>query len=335
MKLPIDIDALMARRGVRIGAYVAFFVFCFLLFAYWSFPYDRLRDHIVRQVETSSGPGGPQASGWELDIVDLSPSWGTGVTLTGVHLSKLPEGRDDKPASIVVDELTLRVSPFAYLFGSTAVSFHADLGGGALQGAYHESEERIRLEADAANLNLRRLPFFRAMLGIPLTGTLDGSLKFTVAQEAEDTDGEADLTIQGLTVGDGKAKLRVEGMQDGLTIERIAAGDLHLRAEAEDGVARVTKLEASGEDAELRGTGTVRLLLPLAMSRLDLIFGIRFSDGYRNRNDQTRALFSLMEFNPKVREARASDGTIQFRIAGPFGGRITPSPAGKVSLGAK
>lgn len=330
--IPVDFDALMARRGVRIGAYTGFYVLCFILFAYWSFPYDRLKNHLIHQVEYASGPGGRQPSGWELDIVKLSPSWGTGVSLDGVRLTKTPERADDSPVSMAIDEVTVRVSPWALLFGSTSVRFHAKVGDGALQGALKSSSDRTQLRAETSNLNLRRLPFLRATLGIPLLGTMNGDLDFTVAEEAEESDGHADITIDDLVLGDGKAKLRVEGMQDGLTIERIDAGDLHLQLESQRGTARVTRLESSGEDAELSGMGSLRLVQPMKASRLDLLLRVKFSDAYRNRSDQTRALFSLMEFNPKVREARASDGALQFRIAGSLGGRIVPSPAGRASI---
>jgi type II secretion system protein N len=333
VKLPVDIEALMARRWVRRTVYTVFYLVCFLLFAYWSFPYDRLRDDIVQRVEHTEGPGGPQPSGWELEIVDLSPSWGTGVKLRGVRLVKLPEGPDDAPVNILVEKLVLRTSVLSMMFGSVYLSFDAVIGTGSVEGSYRSSDERTALVADVTDLDLRAVPFFRAMLGIPLTGVVNGNVDLTVAQEPEDTHGEVALAVQGLVLGDSKAKLRVEGMQDGLTIEKIDAGDLELRMETADGVARVSKLAASGTDATIQGSGNLRLLLPLESSRLDLLLRVAFSDAYRNRNDQTRALFSLMEFNPKVREARAADGAMQWRVTGALGGRIVPGPAGRAVLG--
>jgi type II secretion system protein N len=333
MRIPFDLDALMARRGIRYGTYAGFYLFCLLLFAYWSFPYERLRDHLINRVEYSSGPGGRQPSGWELDIVELSPSWGTGVTLTGVRLTRAPETPDEAPVSMAVDEVTVRISPLARLFGTTSVRFHAAVGDGVLEGALQSSDEHSRLSAKASDLNLRKLPFVRATLGIPLTGTLNGTLDFSVAEEAEESTGHADLSIQKLVLGDGKAKLKIQDMQDGLTIERIDAGDLQLKIDSDRGVARIAQLASSGKDAEVTGSGTVRLAQPMGRSRLDLLLRVKFSDEYRNRSDQTRALFSLMEFNPKVREARASDGALQFRLAGTFGGRMTPTPAGRAAIG--
>ncbi|MFW6067514.1 MAG: type II secretion system protein GspN [Myxococcota bacterium] len=332
VQLPFDVDALLARRWVRITLYAVFFVFCFLLFAYWSFPYHRLRDYIIRQVEHPAGSGGRQASGWKLDIVDLSPSWGTGVTLSGVQLARVPDDPNETAVPMSIEELTVRMSPLALLFGTTGASFAAEMGGGEMDGSFAHSEERTAVEGDVENVDLGQVRAAQAFLGIPIAGVMGGRLDFTIAEDPQDTNGELELSVAGLEIGNSRAKLKVEGMSDGLTIERIDAGDLSMRIVAEEGVARITELQSEGKDATLRGTGTIRLLKPLEMSRLDTVFRISFQDGYRNRSDQTRALFSLMEFNPEMRAARTPDDALQWRVSGSFGGRMTPAPAGKTKL---
>lgn len=329
IRVPFDVDAWLQKRWARRTGYVSFFAVCFVLFAYWSFPYDRLRDHIIQQVEYPQGPGGRQPSGWELDIVELSPSWGTGVTLEGVRVAKRSERPGDDPVSMRVDELTVRASPFAFLFGNEALSFDAELAGGEVFGEYERSDTSIFVEADIESVDMGKLRVLRGYMGIPFAGILDGDMRFTIAEEPADTEGELALSIQGLQVGNSRAKLRIQDMNEGLTIERIDAGDLTWRMTAEGGVARIDELKAAGEDAEIHGSGTVRLLQPLDMSRLDAMLRIEFADSYRNKNDRTRALFSLMEFNPKVRKARTPDGALQWRFSGSLAGRIVPSPAGK------
>ncbi|MFW5875662.1 MAG: type II secretion system protein GspN [Myxococcota bacterium] len=329
IKMPFDVDAWLQKRWARRTLYAGFFTMCFVLFAYWSFPYDRLRDHIIQQVEYPQGPGGRQPSGWELDIVELSPSWGTGLTLEGVRMAKRSERPGDEPVAMRVDELTVRASPFAYLVGNEGLSFDADLGEGEVFGEYERSDTSTFVEADIESVDMGKLRILRGYMGIPFAGVLDGAMQFTIAEEPADTEGELELSIRGLRIGDSRAKLRVQDMNEGLTIERIDAGDLTWRMTAEQGVARIDELKAAGEDAEIHGSGTVRLLQPLDMSRLDAMLRIGFADSYRNKNDRTRALFSLMEFNPKVRKARTPDGALQWRFTGSLNGRLVPSPAGK------
>src|SRR5262245_43979209 len=58
--VPIYYNPSMTRREklALIGGYTVLFPLAFLLFAYWVFPYDRLRDYIVQEVERPIGPGG-------------------------------------------------------------------------------------------------------------------------------------------------------------------------------------------------------------------------------------------------------------------------------------
>jgi type II secretion system protein N len=118
-------------------------------------------------------------------------------------------------------------------------------------------------------------------------------------------------------------------MRDGLTIEQIDAGTLRFAAEVEEGVANVTDLAAEGEDIELRASGTIRLVKPMDMSRLDLLLRIAFKDSYREKSDRTRALFTAMDMLPELRAARTTDGALQYRLTGAPGSRMATTPAGR------
>jgi type II secretion system protein N len=151
----------------------------------------------------------------------------------------------------------------------------------------------------------------------------------TLAQEVRDTQGEIDLTVVDLKLGDGRAKLALPGMGDGLTIEQVQMGDLEFRVRAENGVAQVERLHAHGEDAEFDGSGSLQLLRPMRRSRLDLLVRLNFLDAYKEKSDRTRALFSLLELNPRVQPARTSDGALQYRIAGALGSNLDATAAGR------
>ena len=118
-------------------------------------------------------------------------------------------------------------------------------------------------------------------------------------------------------------------MQNSATVERINAGNLKLRVDVKDGTAQVDELRAKGDDLELEGSGTVRLAKPIKMSRLDMLVRLKITDNYRERNDRTRALFSLMDFNPRLKAARTSDGALQYRLSGSPGARLRTTPAGR------
>lgn len=322
------------RRKVALWAgYVLFFVVTFLLFTYWTFPYDRLRDWIVQRVEYSSGPGGTRRpSGWELEIVELSPSWLTGFELTGVRLVKVPEGPGERPVDVNFEHIETHLSVLTLLGGGLGGSFDAQVAKGRIHGDIAHSRTRTSVDARIRNVHLRRVPILRLVTGLPIAGKSNGRIDLTVAEKVANTKGKIEIDVDNMTIGDGKSKLKLEGMNQGLTVEKMALGDLAARVDVEEGVARIDTLRARGKDASFRGAGTVRLLKPLQMSRLDLMVRIKFTDSYRNRNDRTRALFSLMEFNPRLRKARTEDGALQWRINGSFGARVQSQAAGNAEI---
>jgi len=327
--------SVLRRLGKWVG-YPFFFLFCLFLFAYWTFPYDRVKAYIIQEVERPMGPGDRrQPSGFELEIVDLSPSWFTGVDLTGVRVVKLPEEPDDRPVDVTFESIHARVGLFALLTGTTSVDYEMRVAGGTIEGHFEQSEAETILKADIAGVRLRRVGLIRGYAGLPVQGTLDGEIDVTVGQEAAQTSGSIELEVDGLKIGDGNAKLALEGMPgDGVTVDQLNAGDLDVRAEITDGNAVIQRLQGRGEDLELDGEGSLRLMQPLLRSRIDILVRAKIMDSYRERSDRTQALFALLEMNPRMRAARTEDGALQYRIQGQFGGRIQTQAAGRARLGA-
>jgi type II secretion system protein N len=320
----------LGKRLLRAAAYSSFFTFCFLGFAYLTFPYDRLKDFIIQEVERPMGPGDVRVpSGTELEIVDLSPSFLTGVDLEGVRLTKVADEPDGEPMTILIDEASARISLRSLLVGDLGVSYDVVVGGGTIEGDYETDDETQHVEAEIEDVNLLSLGFVRSAVGLPVRGKLGGTIDVTLGAEPAQSTGSVKLAITGLQIGDGRAKLAIGGMRDGITIERIDAGDLNVELVIEEGVARVEELTANGPDIELAAGGTIRLAQPVDMSRLDLLLRFKFQDGYRERNDRTRALFSLVDLTPQLRSAKTNDGALQYRINGSLGGRIGTTPAGR------
>ena len=320
----------LRQRVLRRGGYIAFFLAAFFVSFYWTFPYDRLRDWIVRSVELPPEAGGFGAPrGMHLEIVDLAPSWFTGATLTGVHVTKESNNPDEPPLDLVIQELGLRVSLLSLLVGTFDLSFDAELAGGEVEGRYRLPGDATEVKAEIENLNLRQLGILRTLIGLPASGIAKGEIDLVLADKSEDTQGSVKLAIENLQLGDGKAKLKAKGMNLGLTIPTVAAGDFNLQVNIDKGLARFEELRAKGKDIELSGSGTLQLMRPVDLSRLELMLRFRFSDAYKNRDEKTQALFSLMEFEPSLQSAQTSDGHLQYKLSGSLGSRIAASPAGK------
>jgi type II secretion system protein N len=315
---------------LRWGGYSAFWFVCFMLFAYWSFPYDRVKDYLIQEVERPMGPGERRVpSGVQLTIDELSPSFVTGVDLEGVTYTQLPEGPDEDPTEIVIEEASARISLLSLLTGGLGLSYDLTIGGGTVEGDFEQDDTSQHVVAELVDVDLANLGFVRNMVGLPITGKLDGTIDVTVSEEAAETSGNVALTIEELSIGDGEAKFPIGGMSEGLTIEQIDAGTLTLEVKVEEGVAEIEEFSSNGPDLELSASGNMRLAQPLARSRLELLLRVHFTDAYQSKSEHTSRLFTALELAPQVRPARTTDGALQYRLSGMLGGRIDPRPAGR------
>lgn len=309
-------NALLARlpsfsrqRFLSWLGYAGFFSFCFVLFAYWNFPYSRARTFIIHEVG--------QRTGYQLSIGELSPHWGTGVHLEGVTLTRPAASADSEPAELQLAEATVSISALSLLAGKTSVSFSASTGEGSVEGSYAEAGEMFELSLDLDGLDLGLLGV-GDWIGLPLRGQATGNVSLLMPEVGNDPSITAQLSIAQLSLGDGKAKFVPPGMRDGITIEKINAGTLTLQITTEAGVAMVKQFHGAGTDLKLTGDGTARLARPLTRTRADLSVGVTFQQAYKERSDRTKALFQLLDFQPDIKRATSDDGTMTFRLSGPI-----------------
>lgn len=312
--------SLNRRTLLAFTGYAGFFLTCFVLSAFWTFPYERVRDLLVARAAESSSP--PP----KLSIGDIGPHFLTGVALTNVKLERAGATPAEPPTTIAIDKLSVRASPFAFLFGGVGVHFDAKAGSGELDGSYSAKKNgpsHTALELDAIDLDKLGLS---GALGAPLRGAASGKVDLTLSEQTAETQGEIGLEIAGLQLGDGKAKIKIPSM-GGLTLERIDAGKLELTVTIKEGIATISKLESKGKDLELSGSGSIRLLRPLMLSRADITLALKFDRAYTQRNDRTKAMFELMNANPLIKRAIGADGKIRFTLSGPLSS-LNAVPAG-------
>ncbi|HEU4538019.1 MAG TPA: type II secretion system protein GspN [Polyangiaceae bacterium] len=315
------------RAALPYLGYVAFYLLTFALSAYLAFPYERLRDRIVAELST---PTKGARTKMQVEIDELGPHWFTGLSATGVRVifsSANPRpssasAEPEKPTVLELDEVHARFGLFAKLFGRTHVSYWARAFGGEIEGVYDDSEAERHVEAHVKDVLANRLEPAKALLGIPLQGTLQGTVDVTMPErKAHKASGSVALNLADLAVGDGEAKVL-----DTIALPKLNVGALDVEGEVKDGTLRVTKFGAGGQDIELAGEGKVSLRENLADSFADLYFRFKFSDTYRGKNDKTKALLGepgsstppAFEFVPKVKTSKRSDGMYGWHLTGAF-----------------
>jgi len=197
--------------------YSAFFLFALLLFAYWTFPYDRLRDRIIADFENSQRvpPGGDRQT---LSIGKLEPSWFTGVILKDVSLTSTPAD-PSKPSSVLrAEEVKLRVSLGSLLSKNKDLTLSAKALGGTIEGSVTHTktvnpsppkptdkdkgdkyDRIIKLELDGVALN--EVAPLRDAIGANVTGQLKGSIDLTLGESRVDkANGTVSFDIDGFGV---------------------------------------------------------------------------------------------------------------------------------------
>lgn len=324
------------RKFLPWVGYPVFYLVVFALFTRCTFPYESVRDRVVAEFEASQ-----KQPGKRLEIDELGGHWLFGVKAEGVRLITEPPpklgaaaGEAPRPKVMAVDSLKLSVGLLRRLFGTWAVSYEAEVRGGVIEGTFFQNAEGARIVASAKDVGVAGLSVLEDLVELPLGGELSGSLRLVLPEgKMSQAEGELELAIADLSVGDGKAKIR-----DAIALPKLHAGDLILKAQAVEGRLNVQELSARGPDFELQSEGNLRLREPFDVSLADLNLGFKFTDAYMTRNDITKSLFGepgsrvpgLFDMDPKIRRSKADDGYYRWKIAGPMA-RLNFRPAARAA----
>lgn len=318
----------LKRILVWVG-YPLFYLFALFLFAYWTFPYERIRDRIIADYNANRTP-----DSYRLEIEDLDGYWLSGIEIENATMTPPPppkseadaDGGAPEPKVIEIGEAHARASILRLLLGTMHLSFGAEAFGGELDGVWRDGSDEKSIEMELDEVDVGQMPYLsEAVGGLPMGGALTGTVSLVMPEgKLSKASGTIELNIVDLSIGDGKTKMKDVPLP---ALPKLRAGDLELKAEATEGRMKVTKLEAKGTDLEVISEGKIRLRDPLDSSLAELNLRYKFSDKYRTKNDVTKALFGdpvtkskgLMDLDPKVKRASRPDGFYAWRMTGPLG----------------
>ena len=227
------------------------YVVCLALFASLTFPYRRLKEHIVGDFNA-----GQRASGGvqELQIDDMSGYWLSGVRLSGLTLLTASGEVGKAPTRIEIEDATARYSLLPLLIGSSDMNFDAYAFGGEASGSYDVAGKERSVDVTLDSIDVGNLQPLVDMLGVPVGGKLAGTVHLTMPEgKASKGTGSVSLEIQDTSVGDGKAKIK-----GALALPKIEVGTLTFAADAKDGVLKITKLVAGGRTSKCKATAASR-----------------------------------------------------------------------------
>jgi len=352
-KVGDDRFAALRERLKVVGPWIGYSVFFFtalLLFIYWSFPYDRVRDKIIAEFEKSqrTPPGAPRQ---QLTIGKLEPSWFTGVVLKDVALTTYPADPSKAPSSLRADEVRARVS-FGSIFSSAKdLTFSAKALSGTIEGSITHKlsanqtptpgkkdqgpkyDRTIKMDLDG--VSLAELAPLRDAVGTAVGGTLKGSIDVTYGETRIDkANGTVALEVENFWVSDGKIPFKVPALKavfgsEDITLPQIVIGNVPVQISVKNGVATIEKFEGKGKDLDLNVDGRVTLRESVNESDLAMGLKFKFNDTYKKKGESTAGLLLLLDSEPKLRASKRSDGFYALRVAGPLANPIiAPQPGG-------
>ncbi len=319
-------------KYAKLVGYLFFYLSCLFVFSLVTFPYTQLKEHVVASFNAQQRSGQQ-----ELQIDEMSGYWLSGVRMKGVRLFSGSTEPGQPPQKIEIDEATVRYSILSSLLGGSETSFDFIAFGGEVSGSYETTDKDVSLGMALDAVDLSRVEPLARALGLPIQGKLGGSVNLKMpGGKTSKSSGSVSLVGSGVSVGDGKAKLK-----GALALPQIQIGTLTFSAEAKDGVLKITKMNAGGKDLELSGDGRISLREVATDSPCDAQVRFKVNDAYRNKSDVTKSLFgtpgstepALLELaDPRVKQSKRADGFYAWAIRGTLGKPdFSPAPGGGVS----
>lgn len=285
-------------RIVKLIAYTALFVLSFLLFLYWMFPYDMLKDRVAAAIEE---PMGRQV---EVSIGEIEPYYFTGLALTDVKLSGRSDGGTVPLANF--SKVRVRASFFSLLFGNPRLSFLLKAGKGEIEGVTHQTDEGFVIDVDFDDFDVSTVKLLESETGLKLTGKIEGSMELNVDRtRAVRTSGKVDLTLKDLKLG--ASQLTVAGSNIPIPETVISKGSgSRIKLVIDKGAVSVDEFKLADGDLSVDIKGKVFLSTVVSNYRLNLTGTFKVSD----------ALAQAIPFLFIAEKQKQEDGSYPVTITG-------------------
>lgn len=178
------------KRLAQWAGYIVLGFIAYVMFMYWTFPFDQLKGRLEGAIEKSLG------SDYNVRIAHISPSFITGVVMKGVSVTVRSGGATQ--SIMDVDKAKLRVGLFSLILGNPEASFSLQFKKSSIDGTVGKRDNMIRIEADLDPLLMPSVPWFANVLGVQLEGKISGMLSMTMSVDgSKPSEGSVDLKFLG------------------------------------------------------------------------------------------------------------------------------------------
>jgi type II secretion system protein N len=297
------------RTALKIVGHVAFALFVVILTVFIALPRDRIKERL----ETLLSDPMVLNSEVTIDSLGLTILTGAGVRGKDIILRTRPLDTTVKPSRFVVDDVTVRFGLIGLAFSRPSYRFVGHGFSGEVEGRFDYSSAEEHLEVQATDLALGGSGIEQLTTGLPVEGKVHGHVEMTLpGLMMANANGDVELNIDDASVGDNKAKVKIPGFSDGLTVPKIQFGDIVIKAKAEKGKLHLESIHIKSVDGEIYIDGFIELRDPLAVSQAHLYVRFKPTDALLKRVPALEPVLGM------AGAAKRSDGFFGYQLAGPL-----------------
>jgi len=282
---------------LKVIIYSILFIFSFVFFLYWTFPYDTLKDRLINTAETQLGPE------YDVMVSSFSPSFFTGAVLKQVKIVK--RSGDDAKTVWEAQRVKVRASLGSLFFGKTNVSFSLKNQKSSASGSLKLTDDGWNFHADFSNLNLGDFGFLSPSGTSKLVSSIDGEIKLNINnKQLVQSTGSVELKLEDMKFTAGELKI-AEGV-DFTVPELLFAKDGVLNIELSKGAIKVKEFKTKEADLKLDIAGDIFLSSILKNYRMNL----KGTFAVTPKLEQAIPILFMIE------KQRSTDGTYPLNITG-------------------
>lgn len=253
-------------RLLKFMAYFLLFVFSFIVFLYWSFPYDILKDRVT----------GSLGGNYDITVEELSPYWFTGIDVSGVSVRS--PGGGENAEIINIKRLKGRASLFSLIFGSPRISFDVEVGKGEISGVARQSEDEYDIDVEFDDVDLKYFNLVAAKTGLKMSSRINGNVDLKIDRRRPiRSEGRILLELGDLKIAAAEVKLGEMAMPlPDITLSQRKGSNIDL--EMGKGTVNVKSFKLKGGDFELDISGKIFLSNNVDNYRFNLTGSFKATD---------------------------------------------------------
>lgn len=258
------------HRIVKYIGYLLLFAASFVIFLYWVFPYDSLKERLLSGIERQLG-------NVEVSAGELVPYWFTGVEVKDLKLG-MRDAKGEVFTAFAADRFRARVAVLSLIIGSPRVSYYIRTGKGEIAGVARQTTEVITIDADLDDFDISSIRILANRFGLKLSGKIDGYIEMELDKRTfARSNGRVELALKDLTLAAGEAKLGPMDLPLPALTFAGARGSA-IKVEIGKGALMLDALKLADGDLGLDITGKIFLSSTLTNSRFNLKGAFKVSE---------------------------------------------------------